>query len=60
MFRNLVPKEEDPGHVHAPGRQSGAQGGLDQGPGADPVGASSAQPRCGDTVDTAANVNFFF
>lgn len=46
MFRDLVPKEENPGHVHAPGRQPRAKGGLDQGPGANPVGAGSAQQRC--------------
>lgn len=51
MFRDLVPKEENPGHIHTPGRQPGAKGGLDQGPGANPVGAGSAQPRCRKRVD---------
>lgn len=45
MFRDLVPKEENPGHVHASGRQPGAEGGLDQGPGTNPVGAGGAQQR---------------
>lgn len=45
VFRDLVPKEENAGHIHASSRQPGAKGGLDQGPGADPVGAGGTQQR---------------
>lgn len=43
VFRDLVPKEENAGHIHASSRQPGTKGGLDQGPGADPVGAGGTQ-----------------
>lgn len=45
VFRDLVQEEENSGHIHASSGEPSREGGLDQGPGADPVGAGSSQPR---------------